>query len=83
MSELTYHEQAKQQSVIKLRQLQKELPVFLIEYFRGVEYTNSHRTQIAYAIDLKTFFEFIHDNNPKYKDKDIHRFPISILSEKS
>ena len=30
---------------------------------------------------MKTFFEFIHDNNPKYKDKDIHRFPISILSE--
>lgn len=81
MSELTYHEQAKQQSVIKLRQLQKELPVFLIEYFRGVEYTNSHRTQIAYAIDLKTFFEFIKDNNPKYTNEDIHRFPISILSE--
>ncbi len=81
MSELTYHEQEKQQAVIKLRKLQKELPAFLMDYFRGIEYMNAPRTIIAYAIDLKTFFEFMHDNNSKCKNMDIHDFPISILSE--
>lgn len=81
MPELTYHEQEKQQSVIKLRKLQKELPAFLIDYFRGIEYMNAPRTIIAYAIDIKTFFEFMHDNNSKCKGMDIHDFPISILSD--
>lgn len=81
MAELTYHEQERQKSILKLRQLQKELPAFLIDYFRGIEYMNAPRTIIAYAIDLKTFFEFFRDNNSSLKDKDIHSFPITILSD--
>ena len=79
MPELTYHEQAKQKAVIKLRELQKDLPAFLRDYFRGIEYKNAPRTLIAYAIDLKTFFEFIHDNNSFCREKDIHDFPVDIL----
>ena len=81
MSELTYHEQVKQQSIIKLRELQKELPSFLMEYFRGIQNKNAPRTLIAYAIDLKTFFEFLHDNNPSCKDTPIHNFKITILTD--
>ena len=80
MPELTYHEQAKQNAVIKLRELQKDLPAFLRDYFRGIEYKNAPRTLIAYAIDLKTFFEFIHDNNSFCREKDIHDFPVDILT---
>lgn len=80
MPELTYHEQAKQNAVIKLRELQKDLPAFLKDYFRGIEYKNAPRTLIAYAIDLKTFFEFIHDNNSFCREKDIHDFPVDILT---
>ncbi|MGN0374390.1 MAG: tyrosine-type recombinase/integrase [Butyrivibrio sp.] len=81
MAELTYHEQEKKQSVIRLRKLQKELPAFLSDYFRGIEYTNAPRTIIAYAIDLKSFFEYLHDNNSCCKDMDIHDFPVRILSD--
>ena len=80
MAELTYHEQERQKSILKLRQLQKELPAFLIEYFRGIEYMNAPRTIIAYAIDLKNFFEFLKVNNSSLKDTDIHDFKIEILS---
>ena len=81
MSELTYHEQVKQQTVIKLRELQKELPAFLMEYFRGIQNRNAPRTLIAYATDLKSFFEYLHDNNSSLKDIPIHDFKITILSE--
>lgn len=81
MAELTYHEKEKQKAVLKLRELQKDLPAFLVDYFRGVEYTNAPRTLIAYAIDLKSFFEFIKNNNSKMSDINIHDFPITILSD--
>lgn len=81
MAELTYHEQEGQQATIKLRQLQKQLPAFLVEYFRGIEYYNAPRTRIAYAIDLKTFFEYLHENNSSLKNTDIHDFPFEILQQ--
>ncbi len=81
MPELTYHEQEKQQATIKLRQLQKELPAFLIDYFRGIEYMNAPRTRIAYAIDLKTFFEYLHENNSFCRQFDIHSLPFSVLTQ--
>lgn len=77
----TYHEQEKIQSTIKLRELQKELPSFLVDYFRGIEYTTAPRTRIAYAQDLKTFFEFIHDSNPSCTNCNIHNMNISILNQ--
>lgn len=39
------------------------------------------RTRIAYAYDLKVFFEFIHETNGVYRKKDIVDFPLSILDE--
>ena len=76
----SYHEQNKIDATLKLRELMKELPAFLSDYFRGIEYVNAPRTRIAYAIDLKTFFEFLHSNNSMCKGMDIHEFPFSILN---
>ena len=80
MKELSYHEQEKNQATMKLRELQKELPAFLTDYFRGIEYDTAPRTRIAYATDLKTFFEYMHDNNSELNKINIHDFPISVLN---
>ena len=80
MKEQTYHEQEKIRATQKLRELQKELPTFLIDYFRGIEYETAPRTRIAYAIDLKSFFEYMHDNNSELHKIKIHDFPISVLN---
>ena len=77
----TYHEQNKINATLKLRELMKELPAFLSDYFRGIEYVNAPRTRIAYAIDLKTFFEFLHTNNSLCRNMEIHNFPFSILND--
>lgn len=77
---ITYHEQESNQATIKLREFQKELPDFLKAYFRAIEYSNAPRTRIAYATDLKGFFEYLRANNSYCAKYSMHELPIEILS---
>ncbi len=81
MAEKTYHEQERNKYILELRRIQGELPKFLREYFRGIEYSTAPRTQVAYAVDLKTFFEYIKDSNAIYKNTDIHDMDIDLLTK--
>ena len=58
MAALSYHEQEIIENTKRLRQMLKELPPFCADFFRGIEPRTSSRTRIAYAYDLKTFFDF-------------------------
>ncbi len=64
MATLSYHEQKDIENIKKLRELQKELPSFCSDFFRGIETSTSTRTRIAYAYDLKIFFQFLKTANP-------------------
>lgn len=64
MATLSYHEQKDIENIKKLRELQKELPSFCSDFFRGIETSTSTRTRIAYAYDLKIFFQFLKAANP-------------------
>ena len=64
MSNIPYHEQKDIENVKKLRSLIKELPLFCADFFRGIEPRTSSRTRIAYAYDLKVFFDFLRKENP-------------------
>lgn len=81
MKNKSYHEQMKLKNTEKLRELINELPKFAKVFFRGIENTTEPRTRIAYAIDLRIFFNFIKENNPLYKDIEITAIPLSILDE--
>jgi site-specific recombinase XerD len=81
MQEKTYHEQVNIENTKKLRELLKDMPPYVTTYFRGIEHTTATRTRIAYAIDLKNFFEFIQETNPLYKDKNIRDFEFKLLTE--
>lgn len=71
MSTLSYHEQKDIENIKKLRELIKELPAFCKDFFRGIEPQTSSRTRIAYAYDLKVFFEFLKKENPALKNREI------------
>ncbi len=45
----------------KLRLVLDELPAFCTMYFTGIDSTTAIRTRLAYATDLKTFFQFLLD----------------------
>lgn len=61
---LPYHQQKDIENVKHLRQLIKELPPFCGDFFRGIEPRTSSRTRIAYAYDLRVFFDFLLKENP-------------------
>lgn len=81
MVERNYHDQVNIDNATRLRSIQTTLPKFSRDFFRGIEPTTSSRTRIAYAYDLRVFFEFLKNNNPALKDTPIQDFDISILDQ--
>lgn len=81
MKEHTYHEQTNINNALKLRELIATLPRFCSEFFRGIEPTTSSRTRIAYAYDLRTFFEFLHDTNSECSKVEIENLKLDILDQ--
>ncbi|MCI8464566.1 MAG: tyrosine-type recombinase/integrase [Lachnospiraceae bacterium] len=79
MEQRPYHEQVDIQNTKKLRDLLSSLPPFCVTFFRGIEQTTSSRTRIAYAYDLKVFFDFLIKENPCYRGKEIKEITLSDL----
>ncbi len=75
----SYHEQKNIENTQKMREIVSGLPAFCRQFFRGIEERSLPRTRLAYAYDLRVFFEFIKDSNPLYKNKEIKDFPFEIL----
>ncbi len=76
---LKYHEQVDRDNTLKLREFLSELPSFCTTFFRGIEPRTSSRTRIAYAYDLKVFFQFLKEQNPLYKDKAFNDFSLEDI----
>ena len=83
MKQLPYYEQIDRNNIQKLRRLIRELPPFCPAFFRGIEPFTSSRTRIAYAYDLKIFFDFLQKNNPMINNLDIKDITLSHLDELS
>lgn len=76
-----YHEEQNKQNIIKLRAVLDTLPPFCKSFFRGIEEYTSTRTRLAYAYDIRLFFEFLHDTNSICKKMEITDYPLSLLNE--
>lgn len=81
MASLSYHEQETIENTKRLRQLIRELPPFCADFFRGIEPRTSARTRLAYAYDLKTFFDFMRQQNPIFAKWELREFPLSVLDQ--
>ena len=81
MKERSYHEEKNIENIKKLRELEKELPVYVTTFFRGIEQYTAPKTRIAYAVDLKVFFEYIRNSNPLYKDKSIRELDFELITK--
>ena len=80
MASLSYHEQKDIENIKRLRTLIKELPPFCSDFFRGIETTTSTRTRLAYAYDLRIFFEFLKQSNPEIA-KQKTPLTLSVLEQ--
>lgn len=78
-SKNNYHEEQNKLNTIKMRNVLAELPSFCRQFFRGIENNTSARTRLAYAYDLRVFFEYMKKNNSYCSQMEIKDFPLSIL----
>lgn len=76
---LKYHEQVDRDNTLKLREQLSELPKCCTTFFRGIEQRTSSRTRIAYAYDLKVFFQFLIDQNPVFKGRTTKDFSLDDI----
>ena len=79
--QLTYHDEQNRNNILRLRELLSTLPPFCKEYFHGISEYTSTRTRLAYAYDLRVFFEFLHESNPICAKKDILDYKIELLDQ--
>ena len=76
-----YHDEQNKQNILKMRAVLDTLPGFCRTYFRGIEEYTSSRTRLAYAYDIRLFFEFLHEKNSVCARMEIKDYPLSILDQ--
>lgn len=79
--QLSYHDEQNKHNIIRLREVLDTLPPFCKDYFRGINEYTSTRTRLAYAYDLRVFFEFLHENNPVCARQPITEYKVELLDK--
>lgn len=67
----SYAKELSKKQIIRLREITSQLPTYVSLFLRSIEETTQPRTRIAYAYDIKYFFEYLHEENPALKSKSI------------
>lgn len=76
-----YHDEQIKENIQKMRAVLDQLPLFCKTFFRGIESYTSARTRLAYAYDIRLFFEYLHEQNAICAKMEIKEFPLSLLDE--
>lgn len=76
-----YHDEQNKKNILHLRELLDTLPPFCAQYFRGIQEYTSSRTRIAYAYDIRVFFEYLHESNPVFHKTPLKEYPLEILDQ--
>ncbi len=76
---MNYHDKTNIDNMVKLRELTASLPLFCRDFFLGIKDTTSTRTRLAYAYDLRIFFDFLKETNPACRNIPITEFKLEIL----
>ncbi len=78
-----YHDKQNIDNINKMRDVLETLPKFCKQFFRGIADTTSARTRLAYAYDIRLFFEFLHEKNSYCARMEIRDYPLSLLDRLS
>ena len=76
-----YHDEQNNINTLKMREVVATLPAFCKQFFRGIQDYTSSRTRLAYAYDIRVFFEYLHENNSVCHQMEITEFPLSVLDK--
>ncbi len=81
IKEENYHDAQNRNNILKLRAVLDTMPPFCRDYFRSIEENTSTRTRLAYAYDIRLFFEYLHEANPSLRGKDMKDFTLSQMNQ--
>ncbi|MDE6625170.1 MAG: tyrosine-type recombinase/integrase [Lachnospiraceae bacterium] len=81
MSNNTYHQNEEIHNVLLMRNILQELPKYVSSFFRSIEYTKAPRTRLGYARDLKSFYEYLCDNNPALRGKQPLEVSLEVINQ--
>lgn len=81
MASHDYRNECNTNNKIKLNRILKQLPAFCSTYFMHLESRGTEATtQLAYAVDLKQFFEYM-TNAAAFKNIEMRSFSIDMLDK--
>ena len=66
-----YREEVDNQRILRIREMCRILPQACGDFLRAIAVTTGTFTRLAYAIDLNTFFQFLHQERLYYSQKEI------------
>ena len=76
----TYKEQMDAKRILQIRAILKELPQSCGDFLRSIAVTAGSFTRLAYAMDLRTFFNFLHAERVAFAAKPVTLFTDEDLS---
>ena len=68
---MTYREQIDAARILRIREICRELPQACYDFLTHIAVTTSTFTRLAYALDLRTFFSFLHSERLAFAAKEI------------
>ncbi|MBR4080040.1 MAG: tyrosine-type recombinase/integrase [Christensenellaceae bacterium] len=81
MAERTYFEQRNLDNLMKIRNIQKELPVWFTDFLRSVENTTSVLTRLNYAYDTRVFLKYLTSEHISFAGTPLYEIKASSLDE--
>lgn len=78
--QLTYREKVDAERILQIRAIARELPPACADFFSAISMTTGTFTRLAYAIDLKTFFQFLQTERLQFSHKPLYAFADEDLA---
>ena len=66
-----YRDELNAKRILQIREITRGLPQACSDFLRSIAVSTSSLTRLAYAIDLNTFFTFLHDERVSFSEKDL------------
>lgn len=81
MAERTYFEQRNFDNLLKIRNIQKELPLWFTDFLRAVENNTSVLTRLNYTYDTRVFLKYLTAEHKDFAGYEISSIPASLLDQ--
>ena len=66
-----YKDELDAKRILQIREITRGLPQACSDFLRSIAISTSSLTRLAYAIDLNTFFTFLHEERVEFSNKDL------------